>query len=223
MKATKTGRPAAHIPDWRDEKAYPSATTTSANRWSYEFLTRNPDFVKACEGISKLKGPRNDPSSPFRRRWREIADKFWIAWPLLPEWGFDSPVSFKRAPETLRSVRLRDSPGYWFLAEAHEWEVAMAFDLRQSVTRQLTSARRLLDRHQRDKRIELVKGTQRKRDRNYQAMLRILDARDTSETWTSIAKAIFPSKDTDSATALAKKLGKQAERLRDGGYRYIVF
>jgi hypothetical protein len=57
-------------PDWRDPAAYPDPDTTTATRWAWEFLRRNPDYQDDARWVHSL-GERaeetggDEPGSEF--------------------------------------------------------------------------------------------------------------------------------------------------------------
>lgn len=210
-----------HNPDWRREADYPPRAGTSMHRWAVEFLQRNSQFREAIKGIGALPGPRNDPLSPFGRRWREIADEFGIGYPMLTEWGGDTPVKFKGAPYHLHSdVEFKGARGKWFVGEDYGWGAAIVFDLRKPIAPQIRAAERMLKGTARAG-VKALAGAQRDRRADYQAMLRVLDARAEGAKIAEIASALFPKKISASAIDHVKKLHKKAERLRDGDYRHL--
>lgn len=187
-------------------------------RWAFEFLWRNASFQKAIEGIGALAGPRHNSDSPFRRRWRDIAEEFGLDPYIIPaDWGGDSPVHVRVAPYRLLSnVQLHKLPGRWFLGKDEGWGAALVFDLRLPIAPQIRVASRML----KGSRIAGVSArAQRDRDADYQGMLRVLDARAAEVSWREIGTTLFPkNNDPDD---YAKKLSKAAVRLRDGDYRRL--
>ncbi len=191
------------------------------HRWAFEFLRRNQEFEREIAGISRLAGPKNDPHSPFRKRWREIADQFGIAHAVLKEWKLDSPVRFKVAPYFLESgIGLPSVGGKFFVGADNGSEAALAFDLRRSIAPQLRAAEKLLKGFKRSGVVPTV-GAQRDRRANYALMLRTLDARAANVAWATQATVLLPKKTRDSAVDHLKKIHARAKQLRDGGYRHL--
>ncbi len=211
--------------DWTKLEDYPTARGTSMHRWALEFLVRNAEFRKAVEGISKLAGAKSDPSSAYRRRWREIAERFGIANPVLSAWGGDATMVFQGSPYHLNSnVCLSGLEGRWFVGPDQGWGAALVFDLRKPIAPQIRAAERMLKGTRRAG-VEPLRGAQRDRGANYLAMLRVLDARAAGVRVKMIAKTLFPErankKQPDSQTDYVKKLFKKAVQLRDGGYQHL--
>lgn len=227
VEVAKKSKASERKPHWQNVGDYPDPRSTSLDRWAFEFLVRNADFRKAIKGIGQLKGPRNDPDSPFRKRWTEIANQFGVAYALHPSWGLDSPVRFRSAPYTIGDAKLISTGEHVFIARYEEWGTAFLFDRRQSIDRQLAVAKVILKKW---KKIDLADGlaslprTHRNRKPDYRSMLRILDGLDEGATQVGIARELFPDnkKGTDAARDQVKVLLAEARRLRDGGYRYLT-
>lgn len=199
--------------DWKVESDYPSARGTSMHRWATEFLSRNAKFLTEVKGFAELS------KLDRRRRWREIADKFGIAFPVLAAWGGDSTVVFGSTPYGLQSdVVLGGLKGRWFVGPDHGWGAALVFDLRKPIAPQVRAAERLLKGTRRAG-IKPLPGTQRDRRADYQAMLRVLDARALLVPWKAIATEIFPKR--SKGIDYVKKLHRKAVALRNGGYKHL--
>lgn len=97
-------------------------------------------------------------------------------------------------------------PRFWLGA-------ALVFDLRKPVAPQLRVAEQILKGYGR---AGVQRRARRDRHANYQAMLRVLDARTFDVSYSEIGRALFPA-DLDPADR-TKKLRQDGERLRDGGY-----
>jgi hypothetical protein len=123
----------------------------------------------------------------------------------------------------MRDVKLLATGERVFLARYQEWGVAFLFDLRQSIDKQLATAKKVLRAQvAQDKKYGLLPlpRTQRNRNPDYRAMLRVLDGLDTGAIPSTIAAKLFPGR--KAARDLVKALRSEAERLRDGGYRYMT-
>jgi hypothetical protein len=207
---------------WKDLGNYPDPSTTSMHRWAAEFLLRNKQFRSAVGGV----GPRRKDEwySPFRNISHEVMREFGIVSTTIPvalcHTAIGEPVKFEGAPHPLRLRETED--GFEYVGGSQYWNFALMFDLRQSIPKQLVSARRWLETQkglQELRGLKTIPRTQRDRNPNYRAMLRILDALEAGARPVYIAKRLYPKH--ESASDLVKAQRTEAERLRDGGYRFL--
>jgi hypothetical protein len=221
---------------WRDASCYPAATINDMRRWAGEFLVRNPQFQVALEELralwdvtradsKALAAAKSDaPSSPYRSLAREIAERFGLTSWWQIQFRDSKPLiypSFKVAPYWLHTRRLKDVPGEWFVGRDDGWGAALVFDLRKPLKPQLAVAEKMLKGTARLG-VKPMAGVQRDRKANYQAMLRILDARAQRAPWREIAATLFPRLDEGIALERSKGLYDQARRLRDSGYVHLA-
>jgi hypothetical protein len=192
--------------NWRDPANYPSRQSTTMRRWAGEFLIRNPEFQAALRALHRLWPRRR--GKRYQVTARHVANRFG-----LTHWGFvlfrgDEPLiypSFRVAPYSLSSdVHLKGAPGKWFLGEDEGWGAALVFDLRKLIAPQLRVAGELLKA---SARADLERRALRDRQADYQAMLRVLDARAMRVSWMELAQAQYL------AALTAARL--EAQRRRD--------
>jgi hypothetical protein len=193
--------------DWRDPTQYPDPANTSLNRWAWEFLQRNPEFVK----------------NPDAKEWG-------IKTRLMPggrggEAFFgNSPTHFDLAP---RYVGQREIGGSWISYNpVRDDRLVLEFDLDAAIEPQLERARTMLNISQHIYRSEQQEFGKRARRRNrsdkFALYLRILDALVVDVTRNEMLDVF--SKETpkgiDESTLRANI--DAATALRDGGYRDLL-
>lgn len=220
-------------PDWKKADDYKFAANTSLDRWAAEFLWRNAMFQKEIEAA--LDVPDVQPS-PIGWKSKLLGKVFvkWGASPMLHEWvekGLcDSHMVFEKHPRYVPSYKVTTAGGlftemalglrYW-VAPKSSGKAVLEFDLRAPINPQIERAKAMLTACQ-------------KQDNNGKAVvkkaivslypwyLRTLDAGKAGAEFSEMIEA-FSSQYSDAISDdTLRNWKKEAERLRDGGYRDLV-
>lgn len=207
-------------PRWDHAEDYPD--TEDVGRLGAEFLRRNAQFKLATAEFDKVGGDRKDPNSLYRQKLLGVCLCFGIRVPLVSAlpWG-DKPTAYFERPPYLFNYPDGDIRNPM---PSECITLTMVFDFRQSIDLQLARARKIFEAQRETNGLRPAAGFQRQRrdHSEFSLMLRILDARLAKQKYVVIAKTLFPKLDDASALAKIKGLNRQAESIRDGGYRYFA-
>lgn len=225
-------------PDWKKADDYEFAANTSLDRWAAEFLLRNPMFQKEV-GAALNEPDLPPPASCKPIGWSEqplgkVLKKWGVRTPMLPEWvekGLsDSQFIFEKFPRYVSSYKVASSGGlftdkaigqsYCVALESHEKSV-LEFDLTAPINPQIERAKKTLiaQQKQNNQSKQIVKKAIVSL---YPWYLRTLDAyADSAESAEIIELFSMEYRDAIGEDTL-RNWKKEAERLRDGGYRELV-
>ena len=200
------------VPDWRDSETYPKGDELSANEWRWEFLRRREDYREdwLLHAESSYRNreiarqvhekgheyPVIPPDSlGFGAHMPGCEDKYGVCFLLNPA----SP-KFRLGlfPQTYGSVIGDVARGVLPSLEA-KGRVAIMFDLNKPLGPQIEQAKRTFTWVQAE--FDSV-GERRKHSTKWPFYLRVIDARDSGETWEMIGTTLL-SPDLESATKLA--------------------
>ncbi len=207
------------LPDWEDITKYPDPERATGRVWAWEFLRRNLQYQQLWEKHAALT-----PSG-------------W-GWDLMDVYGrFRSEFG-------VSSQFVAQNPRYWILPWPddegigndldgadldHPAEVLVKFDLRLQLLPQLNSTKATLKKEaKRLAKAGVLGGQPRARFEKYQIYLRVLDAKASSASPKEIAKEILGItneailQDTQYVKEKVDEVFEPAERLRDGGYRFLA-
>lgn len=226
-------------PDWKKADDYKFAKNTSLHRWAAEFLWRNPKFQNEVEAAL------NEPDLPPPLAgcppigWNEkplgkVLVKWGVSTPVLPAWikqGLsDSQFIFEKFPRYVSSYKVTAAGGpftdqaigrrFCVALESHEKSV-LEFDLTAPINPQIERAKRMLDAQQKqnNKGNQIVKKAIVSL---YPWYLRTLDAYAASAKHKDIIELFSKEQSEAISDDTFRKWNKEAERLRDGGYRELV-
>ena len=221
--------------DWKNAADYPPVKGTSLQRWTYEFLVRNKEF------IAKMKVARNEPIDKVKGKLvgfsespiGKVLKEFGVDYPMLPEWvasGLsDSPLKFLVHPFYVQGYRVEKAGDmftdmaigkrYKIILEQPD-KVVLEFDLSQPLNPQLERAKKMLEVNQ-----IMIKGkkiTATATVKMFPWYLRVLDAHSDGIHPAKICEILskeYPDAVSDDTLKNWKKAG---ELMRDGGYRDLV-
>lgn len=226
------------ILDWESGKGYPQGSKVQLRRWAWEFLRRNPEYIKEYDSIIRPYGndvDRNNANvAGFLNKWHMISPA-------------DPSHSDIRRPGL--SVRLAypdfanewwtrefspqfDNPGvpngYCLAGPLDENEMLYRFDLRRPLAAQIRLAQERLEeiqsRLRKSHNLEIV-DIRRKTDK-YNMYLRILDARDMGVEISHIARVLFPLLSNEhpdyNANRQVRDAFDAAKKLRDHNWFLII-
>ena len=194
------------LPNWRDRKAYPFSDRTPLPVWAWEFLRRNPQYQIDWE---RAVGPVCTESGAIARitpEIRELRQRYRILFPLAPSVGNASPLF------DVDLVRIARGS----VASLPKNDIALIFDRSLPLERQLKNAKRELESQ------GFIDNETRNHRDKWPSYLRVLDGIASGETISTIASILFPRLGSDEATQTIKNHKRQAENLRDGGYKGLV-
>ncbi|WP_148278533.1 hypothetical protein [Burkholderia sp. KJ006] len=149
------------IPDWREPSAYPPASA-SGDRWAWEFLRRNDDFLSEqhdfCQRIARIPREQRLPSHPeFVKHAQFLADwgiDYWYppawvwGWPVkldrdgpyqFVHMDFDAPCGFVTGP--VDSSRYFDRP-------MRDTQYRVIFDVAMPIAPQIAQVKAMLESKQ---------------------------------------------------------------------------
>jgi hypothetical protein len=188
-------------PDWRKPADYPDPADTSLHRWAWEFLQRNPEYVK----------------NPISREWG-------ITMQLRPggqggEAFFgDSPTRFDLAPRGLKETKT--DVGWIASASVRDDRLVLEFDLDAPIDPQLERARISLVHHQRIAFPALRR--QRNQTEKFPLYLRVLDALAAGASRGEMLKEFQRHRADAVDDRTLRYWIKKSTALRDGGYRDLL-
>lgn len=222
--------------DWRDEQAYPDASTSDVE-WAWQFLRRNETYQEDWE--YELECYREDPL-----KYETVARA--VEFEITPGEATGSEgrryylenygIYSLRPPESDEPGNISFEPRYGFiwssLRQGTEYksillaygQAVVEFDLTQTLHKQLEKAEEVL----KIKQAAFQKNETRKRiePKRFQNYLRLLDASSAEVDVNEMAAVIFediPNDDPNFTGAQRVRDGlERATILRDGGYRSLV-
>lgn len=220
-------------PDWKKSDDYKFAVNTSLDRWAAEFLWRNSDFQKEVE--SALDDPGMQPQ-PIAWNEKPLGKVFvkWGARPMLPEWikaGLsDSHMVFEKHPRYVPSYKVTIAGGlftetalgkrYCVAPESQEKSV-IEFDLSAPINPQIERAKKMLIAQQKQNnrgKVIIKKAIVSL----YPWYLRTLDALAAGIELSEMIEVFSEQYSEAIGDDTMRNWKKEAERLRDGGYRELV-
>jgi hypothetical protein len=221
--------------DWKKSEDYPPVKGTSPERWAYEFLIRNQNFVEEFESAKK------ETINPGGRLigWNEtpvgkVLKRYGIDYPMLPGWlektGSDSPLIFEKHPRHVPSYKVEKSGGLFNEhAVGKRYHVSLEmpqrtvfeFDLTSPISPQIARAKKMLISNQ-----KTLSGEKRSSGKSivrlYPWYLRVLDAYSAGIHAPKICEVLGGQYKQALGEDDIRNWKLAAERLRDGGYRDIV-
>jgi hypothetical protein len=197
---------------WRDPTKYPDAESTSLHRWAFEFLMRNPKYLREWdEALNWQKAQLEAGASPLetvkridalRARWGINSFHNWDE-----EHPLDTATQFDRAPRRTVAVSTRDD------------RVRLEFDLDKPVDPQIERARHTLNAEQ-QKRFPHFKR-KRNQVQKFPIYLRVLDAIAAGASLEEMLK-VFAYENDNVDERTVSHWNTRATKLRDGGYRDLI-
>lgn len=238
--------------DWRNAHDYHYCSGLNAGQWAWEFLRRNPAYLADWGWFQAtwktLEARYGQPPARDFQAWQRDPDAYkkvddaagecsvnedsvliecWMG----AKWGFykfplDPVVEQPVIGEQLSWRPVEAVHGFVEVADtdylgAQPARVAMGFDLDLPLRPQLEAARAQLQRRQAHlrKRGGLQMRTVAELRERWTLMLRLLDACTAGTPPAQSASLILPADAQDDPAELLR----QAEQLRDGGYRQVAF
>ena len=228
--------------DWKNSSDYPPVNSTSLHRWAAEFCKRNPNFIDDFEAAKKEQFSQNCKKSLGCNEtpigWSEsptgrVLRKYGVRYPVLPQWRntIDTPLIFESYPRHCPTYFI-EKPNDFFnesavgksyiITERLDDKLVLEFDLSQPLGAQLKIAKSILASSQ--KRLESPKRTKGvAATRLYPYYLRVLDAVIAGASNNDICDKLSIDYASGVSDDTLRNWIKEAQRLRDGGYKDIVF
>jgi hypothetical protein len=208
------------VPDWRNEDAYPGSET-KMYEWSWQFLRRRPDYREFWLKHAKVEFERSckfaeimqedDPEYPTPEWYRGwvVKKSFFggISSTLDPSFPHYKPGIFepKGGGHSVWRAKYDDETAAW-----NNGLMSIEFDLKSPIAKQLERAERLLKTEQAARFGEIGKGL-RNHTTKWHTYLRVIDARDDGQSWSTIARKIL--RYTRNEPQAARQVWEQAQRL----------
>ena len=217
------------VPNWREKSAYGDTSKWTDARWKWEFFRRREDvrseFAEHAQAsYDRIKPEYDTPTGCFSKGETPDQPGFTSWSPRLEEWGISIGLpnpSIGEQPHVEDLFRIDHSKVVvgkashpYYVQQEQPWihlpvgTVAIVFDLRRPIPRQLAAAKLEL------KKFEKVKG-KRRHPETWLQYLRILDAKDDEQTLETIARHVMgldPNRQ-DSAIAAASVAVNSARAL----------
>ncbi len=210
------------VPDWRDEGAYPDSETTMYE-WRWQFLRRRPDyrefwlsrakadFESSCQLAERLQ--KNDPDYPYPEWYRgwPVGEGFFGGVPTTLDPSF--PHSKPNPPVQIFETKGGESSVWRADPEANytAWLAGLMsfeFDLNAPIAEQVKTAERRLKTEQIARHGELISGP-RNHTAKWRTYLRVIDARDDGQSWSTINREIL--RYTRNEAQAARQVWEQAQ------------
>jgi len=224
------------LPDWKDKSNYPDPKKAGGRVWAWEFLRRNPQYQQLWEEYAVLP-PGPIYSGHSANALMDIIERFkqdFGLWKPAPPAMTTADPEFKWRPKFINQ-----KPRHWGLPvnssdddDGFEMpeidledpaEVVVKFDLRSQINPQLSYVAKLLKKEV--KRLTdagVLSGEPRARFAKYANYLRVLDAKLSGVSNKTIGAEILGVKNLEYQKENADFAFKSAQRLRDGGYRFLA-
>lgn len=209
--------------NWRSPEDYPDPKNTTADRWAFEFVSRNNKFGEELgAAISEEQQIMAGKGEPVREGEQRPVMRVFRRWgierPNLKSWGFDSPVKFATFPRMPPVANYGDVLCY--VARSDEGRLTLEFDLSMPIKPQIKRAEELLKINQ-----ESFSGKKQKRGANITELfpyyLRTLDALAENAGKREIEEVFRREYSRNFDDRRLRNWKREAERLRDGGYKDI--
>jgi hypothetical protein len=208
--------------NWKKAKDYESMRTFNSFQWAWEFLRRNPEYIKKWEEVIK--------------KFPEVVHDFNLG-PPATKWGLEGYFNpYKNHPpcfEGLGEVKIYGEgynqdiiilSGPLFKIKG---TVKCSFDLNQPIIPQLATARKILlglkQNYSKENKARSLFKPQRS---EWIMLIRILDAIASGAKDKDIAEALFHDEKSPDPYAAIKKVydkKKQAQNYVDGDYKLILY
>ena len=230
-------------PNWKDPDDYDSLKNLDSSQWAWEFLRRNPAYIKEWEMLTEglTKEQRREAPWSLLKAGLNISVSKWDGgrWGLYSEilnpdltieyrhrniqfipWGGSIARPIISSPRTHPGMRFFTGPNY------QEGAVLFQFNFNLPITPQIEVVKRellKLQKESREKGIRTRNVFRPHRD-EWPILLRILDAQAAGAKNKEIACILFPDDFKSDENAAVKKVHdkrKQAERYVNGDYRLI--
>ena len=219
-------------PDWKNAKDYIFPAHTSLDLWAAQFLWRNTQFQKEIEAALDETGVQPTPIGWNEEPLGKVFVK-WGASPMLPEWVkagvSDSLMVFEKHPRYAPSYKVTTAGGiftekalgqrYCIVPESQD-KTVLEFDLNAPINPQIERAKKMLVAQQKQNNQGKV-IVKKAIVSLYPWYLRILDAGIAGATHAEMIET-FSKEDSALGDDTLSKRKKEAERLRDSGYRELV-
>jgi hypothetical protein len=207
------------IKNWKKPEQYPDPEKMSGKQLAWEFIRRNPEYQSAYH---LNKGGRTLGAAC--RKW---LDKFYSIdekWIINPK-SKRKDINFFQQPSR-RVVKFPSD--YWELStDEYKWkgrhplEVAIVFDLSDSIPDQLKIAKDILKTRKEFQKDRIL--TIKHRIINFKDYWRALDAIACGIGSTEIGKYLYPDSDSQAnSKQRVNEMIKKAEKYRDADHSYLI-
>jgi len=227
-------------PNWREPRDYDSLNDMDLSQWAWEFLKRNPRYIKSWERLT----------SKLTEKQKREAPCFWLCGkPVSPElldasqWGLpygylnpDPTIEYRNIPfiplgGKIHVELISGNPKGLTVLGLPDYETGDAtfgFNFNQPIIPQIEAAKKellKLQRESKEKGKEVRKTFKPRRD-EWILLLRILDATAAGVKDKEIASVLFPDeRSLDSSAGLKKVFDKRKQAMRyvNKDYRSIPY
>ena len=226
-------------PDWKKANDYEFQKDTSLDRWAAEFLWRNPMFQKEVEAALDEPDLPPPPAGCPPIGWSKkplgkVLKKWGVSTPMLPQWvkqGLsDSQFIFEKFPRYVSSYKVTSAGGlftdkamgqHFCVAPESREKSVLEFNLTAPINPQIERAKKMLiaQQKQNNQGKQIVKKAIVSL---YPWYLRTLDAIAAGASIVQMAEVFSAQYSEVVADDTMRNWKKEAERLRDGGYRDLV-
>ena len=212
-------------PDWKDDNQYPDTSKTSAQRWAWEFLRRNPNYQQDWDryvGILKPIDERLKDGSYKKETSDNInrlfSDAYGVSPPPHPSRDNCEGIRFERSKLVAASAHTGRNVNY----KLSDGELLLSFDLYLPIGPQIEKARRALELHSKDfQEIHYIKtGTNPRKQQAWKRYLRLLDA-ESDGAKQSEMQSLIHNMVNNPTNSVSESL-KRAKAIRDGDYLRIA-
>lgn len=232
--------------DWKNEKDYDYTKNHTPELWAWEFLRRNPDYIRDWE--LTLAAWQNNKPKGVKTTWGQLFGSGCPTEIYQPEtlsfnsardkWGlyFDEIINPDvEKPSVEYPYSLFYTYGYYydaddlnFLPDLKSTEVLVAIDLAKPIQQQLEHFKAVLEEDKNDlvAHTDLNIPSVKNKPIYWKDYIRILDAVEANADIKEIASVIFPNKNNTYPNYNGNKSitdsHAAAKRIRDENYRKIL-
>lgn len=198
---------------WRDPTKYPLAESTSLHRWAFEFLMRNPKYLRELdEALNWQKAQLEAGASPLETVKRIDA--------LRARWGINSFHNWDEEHPLDTATQFDRAPRRAFATPTRHDRVAFEFDIDKPLDPQLKRVGHTLKAEQQKQFPNFKRGNNHVQQ--FPLYLRLLDALAHGATQDEIATEIGRYRRDVPDERTVRNWIRKAKALRDGGYRDLI-
>jgi len=209
-------------PDWKKAEDYNFSAKTSLDRWAQEFLQRNATFIEEYVAARREQRERVLPHDDFPVGWSQTpCGKVLVKWGASPSFG-SSFLDFEKFPRRVPGYKTKTAgEGYFRIAPELPDREVFEFDLSAPINPQIARAKYFLiakQKQEKDGKLVVRKAIVSL----YPWYLRTLDAMAAKVSSARMIEVFSKEYPEAIAEDTLRNWKREAQRLRDGGYREIV-
>ena len=229
-------------PDWKNLQDYEYMKTLKPNQWAWEFLRRNPEYIKDWHEYNKkcLKIPEHSKwpqelgilGSRLSLKWRvsELGDPNRLYKDKTDDPHFGIGIYEPGGTPTITMGMKKEEKEYlyWGVPDFETGKASLTFNFQEPIEPQLRIAKKWLLKLQqkaKQKGASTRKAFKPRHD-EWILLLRVYDAKATGIKDKEIASLLFPDEDSRDIYAGIKKVHDkylQAKRYVENDYRLIPY